>query len=139
VNFRHSIPPAILLLTAASASLAEAARPTRQGPVAPVTRIDLQRHDLSLAGREAVQLRVDIAPGASAPRHSHPGEEVIYVLQGTLEYRIDGSVPVTLRAGGVLFIPSGAIHSARNVGAGTGSEISTYIVAKGEPLVRPAQ
>lgn len=139
MNRRHSIPLAVLLLTAGSVALGEATTPTRQGPQTPVTRIHLQRHDLSLPGREAVQLRVDIAPGASAPRHSHPGEEVIYVLQGALEYQIDGSPPATLRAGGVLFIPSGAIHSARNVGAGTGSEISTYIVAKGEPLVVAAK
>ena len=131
MNRRHSLPLAALLLVTASAAVAQAARDG-------VTRIDLQRHDLSVAGREAVQLRVDIAPGATAARHSHPGEEVIYVLQGALEYRIDGSPPVTLRAGDVLFVPDRAIHSARNVGEGVGSEISTYIVAKGEPLVVPA-
>ena len=98
-------------------------------------RTDLQRHDLSVSGREAVQLRVDFAAGASFPRHTHPGEEIIYVLEGALEYEVEGKPPVTLRAGDVLFIPAGAVHSARNVGTVTGSELATYIVEKGKPLL----
>src|SRR5689334_1350625 len=60
-------------------------------------RTDLQRHDLSIPGREAIQVRVDIGPGEVAPRHRHPGEEIIYVLEGTLEYEVDGKPPVTLK------------------------------------------
>jgi quercetin dioxygenase-like cupin family protein len=100
-----------------------------------IKRTDLQRHDLSIPGREVVQVRVDIDPGVVAPRHSHPGEEIINVLEGALEYRIDGQPPVTLHAGDVLFIPAGAIHSAKNVGEGNGAELATYIVEKGEPLL----
>ena len=55
-----------------------------------VKRIDLQRNDLSIPGREAVQAIVEIAPGTTAAKHSHPGEEIIYVLEGTLVYEIDG-------------------------------------------------
>ena len=99
-----------------------------------VTRTDLQQHDLSISGREVVQTRVDIAPGVLAPRHSHPGEEIVYVIEGTLEYRLDGKPPVTLKAGEVLFIPSGAIHSAKNVGKDNAAELATYIVKKGRPL-----
>ena len=98
-------------------------------------RVDLQRHDLSVAGREVIQTIVELAPGASAPRHKHPGEEIIYVLEGTWEYTVEGKPPVTLKAGEVLFIPAGAIHSARNVGAGRASELATYIVEKGKPLL----
>lgn len=100
-----------------------------------VTRNDLQRHDLSTPGREAIQTIVSIAQGVTAPRHSHPGEEVIYVLEGVLEYQLDGQSPVTLKAGDVLFIPAGVIHSAKNVGSGNGAELATYIVEKGKPLV----
>jgi quercetin dioxygenase-like cupin family protein len=100
-----------------------------------VSRTDLQRHDLSVPGREAIQVRVGFAPGASAPRHTHPGEEIIYVLEGTLEYQIDGQAPVTLKAGDVLFVPAGAVHAARNVGSGNSAELATYIVEKGKPLV----
>jgi quercetin dioxygenase-like cupin family protein len=97
-------------------------------------RIDLQRHDLSVPGREVVQTIVELAPGTSAPRHAHPGEEIIYVLEGTWEYTLEGKPPVTLKAGDVLFIPAGVVHSARNVGTGRGAELATYIVEKGKPL-----
>ena len=100
-----------------------------------VTRNDLQRHDLNTPGREAIQTIVSIAPGVTAPRHSHPGEEIIYVLEGVLEYQLDGQPPVTLKAGDVLFIPAGVVHSAKNVGSGNGAELATYIVEKGKPLV----
>jgi quercetin dioxygenase-like cupin family protein len=100
-----------------------------------VTRTDLQRHDLSAAGREAVQVRVDLAPGVAFGKHTHPGEEIIYVLAGTLEYQLEDKPPVTLKAGDVLFIPAGTAHSAKNVGSGTGSELATYIVEKGKPLL----
>ena len=54
-------------------------------------RIDLQRHDLSVPGREVVQTIVELAPGTTAPRHTHPGEEIIYVLEGTWEYTVEGT------------------------------------------------
>ena len=104
-----------------------------------IKRTDLQQHDLSVAGREVVQVRVDIAPGVVAPRHSHPGEEIIYVVEGALEYRVEGQPPVTLKAGEVLFVPAGAIHAAKNVGSTNGAELATYIVEKGKPLVVPAK
>jgi quercetin dioxygenase-like cupin family protein len=100
-----------------------------------VKRTDLQQHDLSVPGREAIQARVDIAPGALAPKHRHPGEEIIYVLEGSLEYEVEGKPPVTLKAGDVLFIPAGTIHAARNVGSGNAAELATYVVEKGKPLV----
>jgi quercetin dioxygenase-like cupin family protein len=102
-------------------------------------RTDLQRHDLSIPGREAIQVRVDIGPGEVAPRHRHPGEEIIYVLEGTLEYEVDGKPPVTLKAGDVLFIPYGTVHSARNPGSVNAAELATYIVEKGKPLLELAK
>jgi len=100
-----------------------------------VARTDLQRHDLSVPGREAIQVRVDLAPGVAFGKHTHPGEEIIYVLEGSLEYQVGDKPPVTLKAGGVLFIPAGTVHSARNPGGVTGSELATYIVEKGKPLL----
>jgi quercetin dioxygenase-like cupin family protein len=102
-------------------------------------RTDLQQHDLSIPGREVVQVRVDIAPGVLAPNHSHPGEEIVYVIEGLLEYQLEVKPPVTLRAGEVLFIPAGTIHSAKNVGSVNGAELATYIVEKGKPLVTPVK
>ena len=100
-----------------------------------IKRTDLQRHDLSVPGREVVQVRVELAPGVSFPKHTHPGEEIIYVLEGTWEYTVEGKPPVTLKAGEVLFIPAGTIHSAKNVGSGNGAELATYVVEKGKPLL----
>lgn len=108
-----------------------------QAPQGGVTRTDLQRHDLSVAGRETVQARIDIAPGAVAPWHRHPGEEVIYIIEGTLEYQLEGQKPVTLSEGGVLFVPAGVAHAARNRGSVNGAELATYIVEKGKLLVVP--
>jgi quercetin dioxygenase-like cupin family protein len=100
-----------------------------------VTRSDLLRHDLSVSGREVIQVRVDFAPGVAFPPHSHPGEEIAYVIEGLLEYRLEGRPPVTLKAGEALFIPAGTIHSAKNVGTGNAAELATYLVEKGKPLV----
>ena len=100
---------------------------------AGTTRTDLQRHDLGVPGREVLQARVDFAPGASFPRHKHPGEEIIYVLAGTLEYEVDGK-PVTLKSGDVLFVPNGVVHAARNVGNQPAAELATYVLEKGKPL-----
>jgi len=118
-------------LIAGSVLVVHVARAQQPG----VTRTDLQRHDLSAPGREAIQVRVDLAPGVAFPNHTHPGEEIIYVLEGALEYQLEGKQPVTLKAGDVLFIPAGTIHSAKNAGSVTGSELATYIVEKGKPLL----
>ncbi|WP_166363640.1 cupin domain-containing protein [Pseudomonas akapageensis] len=103
--------------------------------MAGVTRTDLQRHALSVPGREVVQVRVDIAPGVVAPKHNHPGEEIVYAIEGEMEYRIEGQPPVTLKPGQVLFIPAGAKHEVTNVGSGNAAELATYIVEQGKPLV----
>ena len=100
-----------------------------------LTRTDLQRHDLSVPGREVIQNRVDISPDAPPVRHKHPGEEIIYVLEGTLEYSIDGREPASFNAGEVLLIPPETVHSVRNVGSGNAGELATYVVEKGKPLV----
>jgi quercetin dioxygenase-like cupin family protein len=100
-----------------------------------IQRTDVLRKDLSAPGREVIQVLVDFAPGASFPRHSHPGEEVAYVVEGKLEYRLDDGPAVVLEAGDALFIPAGAVHAVTNLGSGKGSELATYIVEKGEPLV----
>jgi quercetin dioxygenase-like cupin family protein len=105
----------------------------------PLRRTDLIKSQIDVPGHEVVQVRVDFLPGVFAARHSHPGEEIAYVIEGTLEYSLDGRTPVTLSAGQSLFIPSGVVHSARNVGAGKASELATYIVEDGKTLVVPAK
>jgi quercetin dioxygenase-like cupin family protein len=130
----------VRIIAAAMLTVANGLAPNMAQAQQPGTRrIDLQRHDLSIPGREMIQVRVELDPGVTAPAHSHPGEEIIYVLEGALEYQVAGKPPVTLKAGDVLFIPAGTIHSAKNVGSGTGAELATYIVEKGKALVVPAK
>ncbi|MDR6854265.1 cupin domain-containing protein [Variovorax guangxiensis] len=119
---------AALLIAANGLTLAQAQQPA-------IGRTEVVRHDLVTPGREAIQVRVDFGPGASFGMHTHPGEEIAYVLEGTLEYQFEGKPPVTLKAGDSLFIPAGAAHAARNVGSGKASELATYLVDKGKPLV----
>lgn len=120
------------LLLAASGSALHLTQAAQQ----PGTRrTDLQRHDLSAPGREAVQVRVDFDPGYVSPRHTHPGEEIIYVIEGTLEYQVAGRPPATYKAGDVLFVPSGTTHWVTNVGRTNGAELATYVVEKGKPLL----
>jgi len=128
--------PALLMLAAVQAAPAPDLPPA--APQTPgITRTELQQHDLSIAGWETVQMRVDFAPGAGVPRHVHAGDEIVYVLKGKLEYRLDGQPRVTLKEGDVLFIPKGKPHSAENVGLEAGSELATYVVQKDKPLVVP--
>jgi len=100
-----------------------------------IARTETVRHDIGDAAHEAVQVRVDFAPGAAFPRHTHPGTEIAYVVAGTMEYQLNDQPPVTLQTGQSLFIPEGTIHSARNVGAGNASELATYVVQKGPAIV----
>ena len=102
---------------------------------AGIRRTDLQEHDLSIPGREVIQNRVELGPEAPYVWHKHPGEEIIYVLEGTLEYAIDGRPTQTYNAGDALMVPAETPHAVRNVGAGTGAELATYIVEKGKPFL----
>lgn len=85
-------------------------------------------------GRQAIQVRVDFASGASFPKHYHPGVEIAYVLNGTIKYELEGKT-VILNAGESIYIPAGAVHSAENIGPGVTSELATYLVEKGQPIV----
>jgi quercetin dioxygenase-like cupin family protein len=98
-----------------------------------IARTETVRNDFD-GGRQAIQVRVDFAPDASFPKHSHPGTEIAYVLKGTIEYEIDGKT-IHLKAGESLYIPAGAIHSAKNSGPDIASELATYIVDKHKPIV----
>jgi quercetin dioxygenase-like cupin family protein len=100
-----------------------------------IKRTDLLKQDLGDAAHEVVQVRVDFAPGAHFGMHIHPGVEIAYVLEGALAYHIEGRPPVVLRAGDALFIPAGTKHAARNAAAERSSELATYFVEKGKPLV----
>jgi quercetin dioxygenase-like cupin family protein len=115
--------------------------PTQQTPgttvqQAPgIKRTDLQEHDLSIPGRIVIQNRVELGPEAQPFRHWHPGEEIIYVLEGKLEYTVDGVGAKTYSAGDALMVPAERIHSVKNVGEGPGAELATYVVERGKPFL----
>ncbi|TDW48787.1 quercetin dioxygenase-like cupin family protein [Flavobacterium sp. 270] len=100
-----------------------------------IKRTDLQQHDLSIPGKEAVQATIDFGPHTAFGKHYHPGEEIIYVLKGAIEYEVEGSAPVMLKAGDVLFIPAGTVHAAKNNTNENAVELATYVVEKGKQLV----
>ncbi|MNQ97819.1 Cupin domain protein [compost metagenome] len=100
-----------------------------------IKRTDLQKNDLSVPGYETVQAKIDFDAHSAFGKHSHPGEEVIYVLEGSLQYEVEGKGTVTLKAGEVLFIPAGVVHAARNNTNAKASELATYIVEKGKPVL----
>jgi len=122
---------AVSLLTIAGAFALQLASAQQPG----VKRTELQRHDLSIPGHEVVQVRVEMDPGAGLPLHTHPGEEIAYVLEGTWQFEIEGKGAMTLKAGDVSFVPAGVKHAAKNIGSGKGTVLSTYVVEKGKPLV----
>jgi quercetin dioxygenase-like cupin family protein len=100
-----------------------------------IDRTDLQEHDLSIPGRMVIQNRVELSPEAPAVRHKHPGEEIIYVLEGRLEYAIDGQTPKTYGAGEALMVPAETVHAVRNAGTDKAAELATYVVEKGKPFL----
>ena len=104
-----------------------------------ITRVDLQQHDLSIPGREVIQNRVEISREAPPYRHFHYGEEIICVLEGELEYQIEGEPTRTVTAGEALLVPAETVHAVRNVGDGNGVELATFVVEKGKPLLNLAE
>ena len=103
------------------------------------TRTLLQDQELSAHERHAVVARAEFIPGGNAGRHTHPGEELGYIAEGTLELTIDGQPPKTLKAGEVFFVPAGVVHDGKNVGSGPAKVLATYIVEKGKPVASPAK
>ena len=100
-------------------------------------RAVLQRGDLSVAGHEGVMARAEFAPGASVGKHTHPGEEISYVLEGSITLDVQGLAPVTLKAGDVFFVPAGKVHDATNTGTAPAKIVATYVVEKGKPMTSP--
>jgi quercetin dioxygenase-like cupin family protein len=103
-----------------------------------IQRTVVTRADISVPGRESIIARVEIAPGASAGRHTHAGEEISYITDGGLELLIDGQPARKLKAGDGFIVPAGAKHDARNIGSQPLKLVAVYVVEKGKPLATPA-
>jgi quercetin dioxygenase-like cupin family protein len=97
-------------------------------------RTVLQQGDLSIAGREAVTAIAEFQAGATVGRHTHPGEEIGYILEGAIVLEQEGKPAVTLGAGKTFFIPAGTVHNATNRGSVQARVLANYVVEKGKPL-----
>jgi quercetin dioxygenase-like cupin family protein len=97
-------------------------------------RTELQHAASSIPGREIVQVLTEIPPGVESGWHQHPGEEVGYILAGTVRMEIEGHPTLTLNPGDPFLMPPRTPHNATDLGPGTGQMLSTYIVETGEPI-----
>ena len=102
-------------------------------------RTPVQQADLSVPGKEVVQAVAEIQPGAESGRHTHPGEEVAYVLEGTITLEIQGKPAAAKKAGDGFVIPPGTVHNAKNTGGGVAKVLGTYIIDKGKPVATPVK
>lgn len=103
-----------------------------------LTRVMVGKADVSVPGREAVVARVDVAPGGKAGRHTHPGDEISYVLEGEVTLLVDGQPPRQVKAGDSFVVPAGVVHDAHNNSAVATKLVGVYVVEKGQPLATPA-
>lgn len=117
---------------ALSACCAQAASPGLQ-------RTIVGHEDVSVAGREAVVAKVELSPGATSGRHTHPGDEISYVLDGEAKLFIDGASPRAVEAGESFVVPAGKIHELRNESGSPVHLVGVYVVDKGQPLATPAK
>jgi len=97
-------------------------------------RTELQHQTSSIPGREIVQVLTEIPAGVESGWHLHPGEEVGYIVAGTVQMMIAGQPTLTLHAGDPFLIPPRTPHNALDLGPETGRMLSTYIVEVGQPL-----
>ena len=129
-----------LLLAAAAVTLASCASISSTPAPVPggIQRTILQRTDLD-GGREAVLGLAVIAPGVAAGKHTHPGVETGYVIEGAASLEIEGQEPRIVRAGDSYLIPAGKVHDAKTVGSSPVKVLATYIVEKGKPIATPVK
>ena len=124
-------------LTAAVFAIALVGAGAQAQAPAPFKRTVLQQGDLSAPGREAVMALGEFQPGGASGRHTHPGEEISYVLAGPLVIEIDGKPAKTYQTGEVFMIPAGTIHNANNTGTAVAKVVGTYVIEKGKPVTTP--
>jgi quercetin dioxygenase-like cupin family protein len=126
-----------LLLPAAAPALAQSAsRPASSSASdAPaIKRTEIYKGPVAAADHEAVLMKVELAVGGHAARHTHPGDEVSYVTDGEIEITVEGQAPVRVKAGQGFSVPAGKVHEGRNVGTVPVQLIGVYVVEKGKPI-----
>ena len=125
----------VLTVSVASCLMGAAGLMAQSGSL---TRTLVGKADVSMPGREAVVARVEIAGGGRAGRHTHPGDEITYVLEGEATLVIDGDRPKVVKAGESFVVPAGLVHDAHNMTGAPLKVVAVYVVEKGKPLSSPA-
>ena len=97
-------------------------------------RTEIQHSGSSIPGRDIVQVLTEIPAGVESGWHIHPGEEVGYIVAGTVRMMIEGGPTLTLNAGDGFLIPPRTPHNAIDLGPDTGRMLSTYIVETDQPI-----
>ncbi len=120
-------------------ALGGCAAPPPSPPAAGIVRTEVHRAASSVAGLDAVVMRVELAAGARAGRHTHPGDEIGYVLEGEGHLLVDGAAPRLLRAGDAFVVPAGVVHDAHNPGSAGMRLVGVFMVDKTRPLATPAR
>lgn len=118
-------------------SLVFAASSFAQAP--EIKRTPVQTVQLSTPGKVAIQLIVEVAPGGTIPRHTHPGEEIGYMMNGELTLLVDGQASKIVKAGDSFSVPEGSIHGGKNASAAPATVFVTYVVDKDKPVATPAK
>jgi quercetin dioxygenase-like cupin family protein len=110
------------------------ARPPADELTGHLKRTEVQHSASSVPGRDIVQVLTEIPAGVESGWHTHPGEEVGYIIAGTVRMMIEGHATLTLNAGDGFLIPPRTPHNALDVGPETGRMLSTYLVDTGQPI-----
>lgn len=131
----NQLAASLLCLLCATTALAQ----TEGMNQTTIKRTVIQRSDISVPNREAIVAQVELPPGATAGRHTHPGDEIGYFIEGEGELLIDGEPPRMLRAGDAYVVPAGKVHDARNAGTATARIVGVFVVEKGQLLATPAK
>ena len=130
----------IIITVAALAIGGVALAQNQMAPVAPTAglkRTVIQKFDVPAGDRETVVAVIEIPPNTDVARHTHPGPEVDYVLEGDLVLNVEGIGPKPYKAGDSFAIPQGTPHGGKSGPNGT-KLVGTYVVEKGKPLASPA-
>lgn len=131
-------PVFVALLMALPTSVFAQGTPAPAAP-SPLKRTILQTQTMvTQPTREAITALAELAVGGTAPRHTHGGEEIGYVLEGVGVVEMEGQPPRELKAGDAFIVPPNTPHLVRNVGKVTWKAVSTYLIEKGQPLATPA-
>ncbi len=106
---------------------------------AEIKRTELLRTDLpGVEGKEAVVFMAEIPRGVVTGKHRHPGNELIYVLEGSYVLDVDGKGAIPLKAGDARHAPPGEVHAAKSLGSPRASKVLVFLIAeKGQPLAIP--